>query len=133
MSASSTTASKPKLKLLDLVVLTRKSFGAHATITLEINGVHLTKQESGVGAVDAVYKTIKEMVPHDNAEFLVSHVENEKQSKGSDGVAHVRADFMVGGTEIVGEGSDVDTLVATALAMLDALSQIACFDQGTSH
>lgn len=122
-----------KIKLIDLVVLARKGFGAHATITLDIDGVHLTRQEHGVGAVDSIYETIKSMVPHENAEFLVSHVENEKQSMGSTGIAHVCADFRIGGTVIIGNGSDVDTLVATALAMVDALNQIACFDQGTSH
>jgi 2-isopropylmalate synthase len=137
MSANSPAVGIPKTKarfvLLNVTYHGMMGNAASATVTIDIEGRHATEQSSGVGPVNAVYKAIKKIVPHDNAEFLISHVENAKQSQGSDGVAHVCADFKVDGTQIVGEGSDVDTIVATAKAMVDALNQIACFDQGTSH
>ena len=106
---------------------------AAAIVTVNIDGRHESAESHGDGPIDAAYKAIQKIVPHNGATFMISHVENAKQSEGSGGVAHVRADFLIGGTTIVGEGNDTDTVIASAQAMIAALNQIARFDKGTAH
>lgn len=132
-SAPTIPHAKAKLTLLHLSYHGMMGVSATATVTIDIEGRHETRQSIGVGPVNAVYKAIKEIVSHDGARFLISHEENAKHSEGSEGIAHVCADFQLGGSVIVGEGRDIDTIVATAKAMINALNQIACHDQGTTH
>ena len=135
-SATARTETAPQamgaIRLLAMVTVSRMGVPAQATVTLEIDGKHETAQEEGVGPVDAIYRAIKKLAPHE-AEFKISRVENEKESTGSAGLAHVRAEFWIHGDTIVGEGIDRDTLVATATAFVHAINQIRQHEQGTAH
>lgn len=120
------------IRLLTMLTVSRMGGPAQSTVTLDIDGKHHTAQMEGVGPVDAIYQAIKKLVPHE-AEFRISRVENEKESTGSAGLAHVRAEFWIHGDSIIGEGIDLDTLVATATAFVHAINQIRMHEQGTAH
>lgn len=120
------------ITLLNVTVISSMGQLANASVGLDIEGRHDTRQAQGVGGVDAIYKALCMLVPHE-AKFLISHVENAKQSQGSEGVAHVRTEFDLDGQTIVGEGKDLDTYIATARAFVDALNQVRCFGKGSPH
>ena len=130
--AESAPAPTGAIRLISMITVSRMGANAQATITLDIDGKHETAQELGVGPVDAIYRAMKKLVPHE-AEFRISRVENEKESVGSAGLAHVRAEFWIHGDSIIGEGIDPDTLVATATAFVHAINQIRKHEQGTAH
>ena len=102
-SAASPTASEPKapFTLVNVVYHGMMGMRAAAIVTVNIDGRHESAESHGDGPIDAAYKAIQKIVPHNGATFMISHVENAKQSEGSGGVAHVRADFLIGGTTIV--------------------------------
>ncbi|HEU5046308.1 MAG TPA: 2-isopropylmalate synthase [Rickettsiales bacterium] len=92
-----------------------------AELTLLIDGQsrHITTE--GVGSVDAIFKAIKALVPH-QATLKLYQVHGVTQ--GTDAQAEVTVRLMDGTRVINGHGSDTDTLVASAKAYVDALCRL---------
>lgn len=92
-----------------------------AEITLLVNGESKNVTVEGVGSVDATFKAIKTLVPHE-AKLKLYQVHAVTQ--GTDAQAEVTVRLAEGTRVINGHGSDTDTLVASAKAYIDALCRM---------
>ena len=54
-----------RIKVLSLTVIAGTMGPQSATLTLDIEGKHITTQSTGNGPVDAIFKAIRELVPHE--------------------------------------------------------------------
>jgi len=92
-----------------------------AELSLLINGKSKTVTTEGSGPVDAVFKAIKELVPHE-AKLKLYQVHAVTQ--GTDAQAEVTVRLVDGLRIVNGHGADTDTLVASAKAYIDALCRL---------
>ena len=78
-------------------------------------------QATGNGPVDAIFKAIRDLVPHDaKLELYQVHAVTE----GTDAQAEVSVRLSEGGRSVTARGADPDTLVASAKAYLGALNKL---------
>ena len=110
-----------RIKVLSLTVIAGTMGPQSATLTLDIEGKHLTTQSTGNGPVDAIFKAIREMVPHEaKLELYQVHAVTE----GTDAQAEVSVRLSEQGRSYTAKGADPDTLVASAKAYLGALNKL---------
>src|SRR5450432_703616 len=110
-----------RIKVLSLTVIAGTMSPQSATLTLDIDGQHITTQTTGNGPVDAIFKAIRELVPHDaKLELYQVHAVTE----GTDAQAEVSVRLSEGGRSFTAKGADPDTLVASAKAYLGALNKL---------
>lgn len=94
-----------------------------AEMTIIINDVPQKVQHQGNGPVDAIFQGIKSIIwGADKAHLQLYQVHAVTQ--GTDAQAEVTVRLEIDGHIINGHGADVDTLVASAKAYLDALSKL---------
>jgi 2-isopropylmalate synthase len=94
-----------------------------AEMVLIINGVKQQVEHHGNGPVDAIFQGIKSIIwGADKAHLQLYQVHAVTQ--GTDAQAEVTVRLEIEGHIINGHGADVDTLVASAKAYLDALSKL---------
>jgi len=92
-----------------------------ADMTLEVYGEIKKSSETGDGPVDAIFKCIKKLYPHDvNLQLYQVHAVTE----GTDAQATVSVRIEEMGKTTVGQAADTDTLVASANAYLNALNKM---------
>src|SRR6202795_1478570 len=110
-----------RVKLLSLTVIAGTMGPQSATLTLDIEGKHITTQSTGNGPVDAIFKAIRELVPHEaKLELYQVHAVTE----GTDAQAEVSVRLSENGRSYTAKGADPDTLVASAKAYLGALNKL---------
>ena len=92
-----------------------------AEMKLEVNGQIKSATETGDGPVDAIFKCIKNLYPHDvNLQLYQGHAVTE----GTDAQATVSVRIEENGKTTVGQAADTDTLVASANAYIAALNKM---------
>jgi len=92
-----------------------------ADMTLEVYGEIKKATETGDGPVDAIFKCIKKLFPHDvKLQLYQVHAVTE----GTDAQATVSVRIEEDGKTTVGQAADTDTLVASANAYLNALNKM---------
>ena len=92
-----------------------------AEMTLDVYGEVKQASETGDGPVDAIFKCIKTLYPHDvNLQLYQVHAVTE----GTDAQATVSVRIEEKGKTTVGQAADTDTLVASANAYLSALNKM---------
>ena len=92
-----------------------------ADMTLDVNGQIKSATETGDGPVDAIFKCIKSLYPHDvNLQLYQVHAVTE----GTDAQATVSVRIEENGKTTVGQAADTDTLVASANAYIAALNKM---------
>ena len=92
-----------------------------ATLTLDIDGNHVTTQSTGNGPVDAIFNAIHTLVPHTaTLELYQVHAVTE----GTDAQAEVSIRLQEDGKSVTAKGADPDTLVASARAYIAALNKL---------
>jgi len=92
-----------------------------AEMTLEVYGEIKKASETGDGPVDAIFKCIKKLYPHDvNLQLYQVHAVTE----GTDAQATVSVRIEENGKTTVGQAADTDTLVASANAYINALNKM---------
>jgi 2-isopropylmalate synthase len=92
-----------------------------ADMTLEVYGEIKKASETGDGPVDAIFKCVKKLYPHDvNLQLYQVHAVTE----GTDAQATVSVRIEENGKTTVGQAADTDTLVASANAYLNALNKM---------
>ena len=92
-----------------------------ADMTLEVYGDLKKASETGDGPVDAIFKCIKKLYPHDvNLQLYQVHAVTE----GTDAQATVSVRIEEEGKTTVGQAADTDTLVASANAYINALNKM---------
>ena len=92
-----------------------------AELELEVDGVRRAAVQTGDGPVDATFKAIRQIFPHDAglALFQIHAV-----TEGTDAQAEVTVRLEEGGKLVTGQAADTDTLVAAAQAYLAALNRL---------
>ena len=110
-----------RIKVVALTVIAGTGGPQKATITLDIEGQQHTHESVGDGPVDATFKAIRAIVPHETrlALYQVSAV-----TEGTDAQAEVTVRLEADGRIVTGRGSDTDTMVASARAYISALNKL---------
>jgi 2-isopropylmalate synthase len=110
-----------RIKVLSLTVIAGTMGPQTATLTLDIEGEHVTTQSTGNGPVDAIFKAIRTLVPH---EATLELYQVHAVTGGTDAQAEVSVRLLEGGRSFTAKGADPDTLVASAKAYLGALNKL---------
>ena len=109
------------ITLKSLKVLAGTGGPQKADMTLDVYGEIKQASETGDGPVDATFKCIKKLYPHDvNLQLYQVHAVTE----GTDAQATVSVRIEENGKTTVGQAADTDTLVASANAYLNALNKM---------
>ena len=104
-----------------LTVMTTLEGVPTATVRLRCGEQQYTEVGTGVGSVDAVYKTIDKIVrvEHNLLEYVVSAV-----TGGTDALAEVTVRLGMGDDVFTGRGAALDVIEASAKAYLQAINKI---------
>jgi len=109
------------IKLKSLKVYAGTGEPQKAEMTLEVFGEIKTASETGDGPVDAIFKCIKKLYPHEvNLQLYQVHAVTE----GTDAQATVSVKIEENGKTTVGQAADTDTLVASANAYINSLNKM---------
>jgi 2-isopropylmalate synthase len=92
-----------------------------AEMTLDVNGQIKSASETGDGPVDAIFKCIKNLYPH---EVKLQLYQVHAVTEGTDAQATVSVRIEENGKTTVGQAADTDTLVASANAYIAALNKM---------
>ena len=109
-----------RIKVLSLTVIAGTMGPQTATLTLDIDGEHVTTQSTGNGPVDAIFKAIRALVPH---EATLELYQVHAVTGGTDAQAEVSVRLAEAGRSFTAKGADPDTLVASAKAYLECAQQ----------
>ena len=93
-----------------------------AQLELEVEGVLKTSSVTGNGPVDAIFKAIRAIIPHDDATLEVYQV--HAVTGGTDAQAEVTVRLAENGKTVMGQGADADTLVASCRAYIHAFNKL---------
>ncbi len=93
-----------------------------ATMVLNVDGKQVPASVVGNGPVDAIFKAIREIVPHEGARLKLYQV--HAVTGGTDAQAEVTVRLEEDGKTVNGQGADADTLVASARAYIHALNKL---------
>ncbi|MCK8786496.1 2-isopropylmalate synthase [Roseomonas sp. NAR14] len=110
-----------RVKLVGLTVATGLNTRPMATLKLEIDGEEREGMAVGDGAVDATFNAIRQVFPHEVALKLYAV---QSITGGTDAQARVTVRFEEHGKLVDGQGSDTDTIVASARAYVHALNKL---------
>ena len=110
-----------RIKVVALTVIAGTGGPQKATLTLDINGKQQTHEATGDGPVDATFRAIKALVPH---EARLPLYQVSAVTEGTDAQAEVTVRLEADGKTVTGRGSDTDTMVASARAYISALNKL---------
>lgn len=101
-----------------------------ATVRLRHGDDRLTEVGTGVGSVDAVYRTIDKMVTadHELIDYIVSAV-----TGGTDALAEVTVRLGRGEQVFTGRNASLDVIEASARAYLQAMNKLLYYGSRRSH
>ncbi len=94
---------------------------ARAELTLEVDGAAATQAETGDGPVDATFRAIRAIFPHEATLVLFSV---GAVTEGTDAQAKTTVRLSENGKMVDGQGADTDTIVASARAYVHALNKL---------
>lgn len=92
-----------------------------ACLSLLVDGRECSTEVEGDGPVDAVFRAIQALFPH---ETTLSLYQVHAVTEGTDAQAQVTVRLEEGGRTVNGQGADTDTLVASARAYINALNKL---------
>ena len=93
-----------------------------AELELTVNGETKYVKVEGNGPVDAIFKAIRAIIPHADAALQLYQV--HAITGGTDAQAEVTVRLQENGKTVNGQGTDADTLVASARAYVHALNKL---------
>ncbi len=93
-----------------------------AELVLDVDGNAQNAKTEGNGPVDAIFRAIREIVPHPDAHLQLYQV--HAVTGGTDAQAEVTVRLEEDGKTVNGQGADVDTLVASCRAYIHALNKL---------
>jgi 2-isopropylmalate synthase len=91
-----------------------------ADLELEIDGVTKRTEATGDGPIDAAFKAVKALFPH---EASLQLYQVNAVTEGTDAQAGVTVRLEENGRSVNGQGADTDTLVASTRAYINALNK----------
>ncbi len=110
-----------RLRFVSLGVMAGSIGTPSAQIVMEIDGETKWHQTTGAGPVDALFKAISALVPH---EAVLQLYQVHAVTGGTDAQAEVTVRLNEHGKTVIGQGADYDTLVASARAYIHALNKL---------
>jgi 2-isopropylmalate synthase len=93
-----------------------------AEVEITFDGKAKKAKGAGKGPVDACFKAMRALVPHD--ETVLSNYELKSLSQGSDARGEVTVKLTEFGHHYEGGGADTDVIVASCRAYIDALNRL---------
>ncbi len=93
-----------------------------ADLCVTVNGAQACAKVEGNGPVDAIFKAIRKIMPHEGTRLQLYQV--HAVTGGTDAQAEVTVRLEEGGKTVNGTGADTDTLVASARAYINALNKL---------
>ena len=112
---------KKYIELLDVNIKCGLSKKASAKIKIKINGKIKILEKNGNGPIDAIFSALKNVIPN-KINLLVYQV--NALTKGTDAMADVSVRIEEQSITVLGQGSDLDTLVASAKAYVNAINKL---------
>jgi 2-isopropylmalate synthase len=110
-----------RIKFVSLDVHSGSRGPARANLGLEIDGVESMAEAQGDGPVDATFNAIRALFAHEARLVLFSV---GAVTEGTDAQARTTVRLEEGGKMVDGQGSDTDTIVASARAYVHALNKL---------
>ena len=110
-----------RIKVEHLKVMCGTDGPQTAELSLEIDGQVTTTKAEGDGPVDAVFKAVKQLFPH---EATLALFQVHAVTHGTDAQAEVTVRLVEDDHIVNGQGADTDTLVAAARAYVNALNKL---------
>ncbi len=110
-----------RIQLASLAVHCGTETHPSAELTLMIDGDSATTTAEGDGPVDAVFRAIGEIFPHE-ANLQVFQI--NAVTEGTDAQAEVSVRLEENGRSVNGQGADTDIMVASARAYVNALNKL---------
>ena len=111
---------KSFLELIDIDINCGSSKKATAKIKLKIFNKITIIEKTGNGPIDAIFSALKNVIPN-KINLLVYQV--NAITRGTDAMAEVNVRIEEDSITVLGQGSDLDTLVASAKAYINAIKQ----------
>ena len=118
----STGRDNDNIKFSSLVIQAGTKGPQIASIELDVDGERKFAMSEGNGPVDAIFKAIRMIIPHDDATLLLYQV--HAVTEGTDAQATVSVRLEEDGKIVTGQSSDTDTVVASAKAYVNALNNL---------
>ena len=109
------------IKLISLSIYAGTEGPQFADLKLEIDGEVKQNKSKGDGPVDALFNSIRSLIPH-TASLQLYQV--HAVTEGTDAQAEVSVRLHESGKTVIGRGADTDTLVASARAYISALNRL---------
>jgi 2-isopropylmalate synthase len=110
-----------RVRFVDMTVWTGSRQPARAHLTLDIDGQRGVAEAEGDGGVDAAFKAVHLLFPHDAALRLYSV---GAVTEGTDAQAKTTVRLEEDGRLVDGQGADTDTIVAAVRAYVHALNKL---------
>jgi 2-isopropylmalate synthase len=110
------------IKFVSLQVQAGSKGPQTAELCLSIDGEEKCAHVEGNGPVDAIFKAIRAIIPHPDARLKLYQV--HAITGGTDAQAEVTVRLEEDGKTVNGQGTDADTLVASARAYIHALNKL---------
>jgi 2-isopropylmalate synthase len=110
-----------RIRFVSLYVQCGSKIKPTAELELEVDGVKKAAVAMGDGPVDATFKAIRAICPHD-AELPLFQI--HAVTEGTDAQAEVTVRLEENGKTVTGQSADTDTLVASAQAYVAALNKL---------
>lgn len=111
-----------RIKFVSLQIIAGTKGPQTADICLIVDGEEKCTKVEGNGPVDAIFKAIRALEPHENATLQLYQV--HAVTGGTDAQAEVSVRLEEDGKTVNGSGADKDTLVASARAYIHALNKL---------
>jgi 2-isopropylmalate synthase len=111
-----------RMKFVSLEVQAGSKGPQRATLELDIEGKRAHAEATGNGPVDATFNAIKKLMPN---QAILQLYQVSAVTQGTDAQAEVTVRLEEDGRNVIGQGTDPDTLVASARAYIHALNKLA--------
>ena len=110
-----------RLKIKSLRVLCGTDGPQQADLVMEVDGAEHSTTQTGDGPVDATFKAVRALFPH-QAKLQLYQV--HAVTEGTDAQATVSVRMEEDGRIVTGQSADTDTVVASAKAYVNALNRL---------
>jgi 2-isopropylmalate synthase len=110
------------IKFVSLVIQAGTKGPQVAALELLVDGMAKYAIAEGNGPVDAIFRAMRIIIPHEMAELKLYTV--SAVTGGTDAQAEVTVKLEEDGRSVMGQGTDPDTLVASARAYTHALNKL---------
>jgi len=113
---------KNVVEFIDLFLKCGVKVKAEACITLNVSGRKIIGKSTGNGPIDSIFKAIKKIL---NSKATLVLYQVNAITKGTDAQAEVSVRLEENGVTALGQGSDIDTMVASAKAYVSSMNKLA--------